>query len=51
MHAPRPGAMVVPPSDGALPQTQIPDQSQTPDQGFAPPSASTGPPAGMSGGS
>ena len=47
----------------ALPQTQIPDpqgtqQQQQPDpqrgndgQGFTPPSASTGPPAGMSGGS
>ena len=39
------------PSQDALPQAQTPDQSQTPDQGFAPPSASTGPPAGMSGGS
>ena len=35
------------PSQDALPQTQ----TQTPDQGFASPSASTSPPAGMSGGS
>jgi hypothetical protein len=32
-------------------QTQIPDQTQSPDQGFAPPSTSSGPSAGMSGGS
>ena len=40
----------VPQQDGlpqVNPQTQIQDQSQ----GFAPPSASSGPPAGMSGGS
>ena len=39
------------PAQDALPQTQIPGQTQSPDQGFAPPSASSGLPAGMSGGS
>jgi hypothetical protein len=41
------------PQQDTLPQsqTQIPSQTQSPDQGFAPPSASSGPPTGMSGGS
>jgi len=46
------------PDDGGLPHAQQSpydqqgaDQDQAPSQGFTPPSASTAPPAGMSGGS
>jgi hypothetical protein len=43
----------LPPSDYGAPQDYgvPPSQGIQPDQGFAPPSASTGPPAAMSGGS
>ncbi|MEA2483822.1 MAG: hypothetical protein QOC55_1769 [Thermoleophilaceae bacterium] len=40
------------PRQDTVPQAdQAPYQQQAPDQGFAPPTASTAPPAGMSGGS